>query len=89
MKRSAILLAATVVLLTASARARAATLDDLQQQIDTLNSQVKTLKEGGKTAESTAGNGSIKNIWNKTRFGGYGELDYVFRNLISTNLPPA
>lgn len=79
MKRSVLLLAATVVLLTAASRARAATLDDLQQQIDTLNSQVKSLKESGKAADSTTGEGSLKNIWNKTRFGGYGELDYIFR----------
>lgn len=78
MKRNALLLAATVVLLTA-ARARAATVDDLQKQIDTLNGQVKSLQESGKQVESSAGEGGLRNIWNKTRFGGYGELDYVFR----------
>ena len=66
------------ILALSFAQANAATLEELQQQIDSLNSQMKSLSEQQKAPESSAGDNSVKKIWDKTTIGGYGELSYRF-----------
>ncbi|HEY5974414.1 MAG TPA: porin [Geobacteraceae bacterium] len=76
MNRTFITMAAAVIMLMAVTTSRAATLDELQQQVDELGNQLKALK---KPAEGTGESGTLRGLWDRTRFGGYGELDYVFR----------
>lgn len=73
------------LLLASSAIGHAATIDELQQQIDSMNGEIKALKaaEADKkeaarkeTAKPDASAG--KSLLERTRFGGYGELDYIF-----------
>jgi hypothetical protein len=62
--------------------ARAATLEELQRQIDDLNGQMKELKDKENKRdiqETVSDDRYLKKAWDTTRFGGYGELDYVFR----------
>lgn len=56
--------------------ARAATVEELQQQVEELRNQVKAIKAPAPSAES-GGDGYAKKVWDSTRFGGYGELDYI------------
>ncbi|HEY6871242.1 MAG TPA: porin [Geobacteraceae bacterium] len=82
MKKLWTMIAAAALLCAAAAPSRAASLEELQKQIDDLNGQMKALSEkeaataavAAKTEESY-----LKKTWDKTRIGGYGELDYVFR----------
>lgn len=81
MKKTFVILAAMAILCSMAARARAATVEELQAQVDGLSSQVKALREkdAGKGEEAKNGDGYLKGVWDRTRIGGYGELDYVFR----------
>ena len=83
MKKRFIIPAAASILFSAVTMARAATVDELQRQLDDLSSQVKVLQaeKGSKPAPSTAqGEGALKKIWDRTRIGGYGELDYIMKS---------
>lgn len=85
-----ILTAVTTVMLTAPPlQAHAATNEELKQELDAIKSQIKALTttsqqkadEAIKPAPSTEtlSGGYIKQLADKTRFGGYGELNYIFR----------
>ena len=73
--------ALTAFLCAGAPTAWGATVDELQQQIETLGKEVQTLKESGagKGGSGREEESYLKKTWDKTRFGGYGELDYVFR----------
>jgi hypothetical protein len=76
------MLTVTLLLSASTIQARAGSLEDLQRQVDELNSQMKALeeKEKAKATPETPDNESyLKRTWDRTRFGGYGELDYIFR----------
>ena len=82
MKKALTLFATVTILAAAAAQSRAATVDDLQEQMNNLAGEVKALKSEA-AKEATLG---VKNrpdamgkILNKTNFGGYGEFDYIFR----------
>lgn len=81
MKKTFVILAAMTILCSMAAKASAAGIEELQKQVNDLISQVKALNEKGtgKGEEAKAGEGYLKGVWDKTRIGGYGELDYVFR----------
>jgi len=82
MKRFFTMLTVTLILSASTIPARAGSLEDLQKQVDDLNSQMNALKEKGKTVEapeSPDNESFMKRTWDRTRFGGYGELDYIFR----------
>lgn len=82
MKKMITLIATVTILAAATAQSRAATVDDLQKQMNELASEIKALKSetakeadlGGKTKQQT-----LNRLLNKTSFGGYGELDYIFK----------
>ncbi len=82
MKRPFTLFAAITILAMAAAQSRAATEDDLQKQVHELASEVKALKRDA-AKESTFNvkpqARAMSRILDKTTFGGYGELDYIFR----------
>lgn len=82
MKKTFTLIAAITILAAAVAQSRAATVDDLQKQVNDLAGEVKALK-GEAAKEAALGvktqPGAMRKILDKTRFGGYGELDYIFR----------
>jgi len=81
MKKTFVILAAMTILCSMAAKARAATVEELQAQVDDLSSQVKAIKSATADKPATdgkAGDGFLKKVWDKTRFGGYGELDYIF-----------
>jgi len=79
MKKTVFSIAAIVGLVTASL-AQADGLEDLQKQIDDLNGQVKSLKVKKEAPVPEKGKESYsKNPWERTTFGGYGELDYIFK----------
>jgi len=65
---AALLLASTTI-------GHATTIDELKRQIDSMNSEIKTLKAG--EAGKNEGN-AAKSLLERTHFGGYGELDYIF-----------
>lgn len=77
MKKQQFILA-TALCAALSATAQATTIEELQKQVDTLNSQVKAISESGKKPTAPSG-GIFKQVWEKTTFGGYGELDYIFK----------
>lgn len=65
-----------------AALACAASMEDLQKQLDELNSQVKAIKvdeADQRSGEAAPEDSYGRKVLEKTRFGGYGELDYVFR----------
>lgn len=84
-----IVLTATL-LLGSSAVGHATTIDELQRQIDSMGSEIKALKaaEAAKTAAGKTETAKTetarpdtftgKSLLERTRFGGYGELDYIF-----------
>ena len=76
MKKSFVLMAAVTILGSMASMARAATVEELQQQVEELRNQVKAIKAPAPSAES-GGDGYAKKVWDNTRFGGYGELDYI------------
>jgi hypothetical protein len=71
--------ALTALLCAAAPTAWGATVDELQQKVEELGKEVRTLKESGAAKSGTQEESYAKKVWDKTRFGGYGELDYVFR----------
>jgi len=82
MKNIFIALIVTLTLTASIIPASAGSLEDLQRQVDELNSQMKTLKEKENTKaipESSDDESYLKKTWDRTRIGGYGELDYIFR----------
>jgi hypothetical protein len=66
---------AVALLLSSSAIGHTTTIDELQSQIDSMSSEIKTLKSAG-AGKSEGYSG--KSLLERTHFGGYGELDYVF-----------
>lgn len=82
MKRPFITFAAAFALFAAATSAGAATLEELQKQVDELGGKIKAM-EKGKPAEGTPlakpEEGYVRQLWDRTRFGGYGELDYIFK----------
>jgi hypothetical protein len=83
MNRFFTMLTVTLLLSTAAIPARAGSLEDLQKQVDELNSQMKSLKEKEDAKPAPAPQpeeeGYLKKTWDRTRIGGYGELEYIFR----------
>lgn len=82
MKKTLYLGLACAALLAAAAPAWAGTVEELQRQVDELNDKVKALAEKNQPPTSTppASEGSyLKKVWDGTKIGGYGELDYIFR----------
>jgi hypothetical protein len=82
------LFAATAALLASTSIAGAATLEEMQKQIDDISAAMRVMqaekaKETEKAAQPAApsigGDGSLKKVWDKTTFGGYGELAYIFK----------
>ena len=84
MKKTWIMLVVVTLVCATSTIARAGSLEDLQKQVDELNSQMKALKEAeaakrAKDAKAVKSEQSYASqLLDKTRFGGYGELDYIF-----------
>lgn len=76
MKKSFVIMAALTILVSMASMSRAATVEELQQQLDELKSQVQAIKASPPPAEN-GGEGYLKKTWDRTRFGGYGELDYI------------
>ena len=82
MKKTFVVLAVMTILGAMASMARAATVEELQKQVDDLSSQIKAIRSTTADAPRVEGNGDdgyLKKVWDKTRIGGYGELDYVFR----------
>jgi len=84
MKRSFVLIAAAALLLSVTPKARAAaTNEELQKQMDELKTQMKSLGTQPPVAAADpvapGGTDNYKPFLDKTRFGGYGELNYIFR----------
>ncbi|GFE57573.1 outer membrane beta-barrel protein [Geobacter sp. AOG1] len=81
MKKLFTTLAVTTLLSATVPLAHASSLEELQQQVDDLNKQMQTMKEKEETkaTEPKAEDGYLKKTWDRTRIGGYGELDYLFR----------
>jgi hypothetical protein len=82
MKKFFTTFAVTVLLCATVTLASANSLEDLQKQVDDLNSQMQALKEKENAtaiAETKSEESYLKKTWDRTRIGGYGELDYVFR----------
>lgn len=75
MKKGCVIMAAATILGGMASMAGAATVEELQQQVDELKSQVQAIKSPPK-GEDKGGDGYLKKVWDRTRFGGYGELDY-------------
>jgi hypothetical protein len=87
-KRLLLTLVTAALICTTSTFARAGSLEELQKQVDDLNIQMKALREKeAATATATAAAEAVakkdenylKKTWDRTKIGGYGELDYVFR----------
>ena len=82
MKKTFVVLAVMTIFGAMASVARAATVEELQKQVDDLSSQVKAIRSTTADKpglEGNGGDGYLKKVWDKTRIGGYGELDYVFR----------
>ncbi|WP_298267608.1 porin [Geobacter sp.] len=82
MKKRFIIPAAASILLAAVTMARAATVEELQRRLDELSGQVETLRaeRAAPPAEpATRDEGYLKGVWDRTRIGGYGELDYIMK----------
>lgn len=82
MKKMFTLFATVAIMAAITTQSRAATVDDLQKQIDDISGEIKALKnEAAKNAtiDSKTQPNNMRRILNKTSFGGYGELDYIFR----------
>lgn len=75
--RIAMVSAVTAVVLGVGGGAFAGEIEDLQKQVSTLSEQVKALSEKEKKTETGDGGSYAKKVWQNTRFGGYGELDYT------------
>jgi opacity protein-like surface antigen len=80
MKKTMVALMAAVLVASAASGASAADIDDLKREVEELKGQVKSLSAPVKE-ERREGDGDsyLKKTWDRTRFGGYGELDYIFR----------
>lgn len=82
MKKLFATFAVTVLLCATVTLAGASSLEDLQKQLDDLNSQMQSLKDKQNATaitEAKAEESYLKRTWDRTKIGGYGELDYVFR----------
>jgi len=77
MKKHLITFTIATLLLIPPAMAQAASVEELQRQVEELNTQVKAIQAEGNA--NKAQEGYPKRVWDKTRFGGYGELDYIFK----------
>lgn len=79
MKKLSLMLATAAFLCATPGQSRAASLEELEKQINDLEGQVKTLREKETATTEKAGEGYLRKAWDKTRIGGYGELDYIFK----------
>ena len=71
-----------MLLLAAATTAQAASVEELEKQVEDLAAQVRAIKAaGGGTAANPGAKdeGAVKKALEQTRFGGYGELDYIFK----------
>lgn len=83
MKKPLSLLAIFTLLFSAAPFAQADTLEDLQQQIRELSAKVQALQEEKKPAQDTTpptDSSYGKKLWENTKIGGYGELDYISKS---------
>lgn len=83
MKKSLSMLATFALIFSAAPFAQADTLEDLQQQIRELSAKVQALQEEKKPAQDPAPAADPsygKKLWESTKLGGYGELDYISRS---------
>ena len=87
------LFAAAAALLASASLAGAATMEEMQKQIDDLSAAMRTMQaekaqeaDKGREADHAAkamppaqqeSTGYLKKVWDKTTFGGYGELNYI------------
>ncbi|MFZ3207619.1 MAG: porin [Geobacteraceae bacterium] len=70
-----------VLLLAAATAAQAASVEELEKQVEELAGQVRAIKATAGTAANPGAKdeGVVKKALEQTRFGGYGELDYIFK----------
>ena len=83
MKKSFSMLATFALIFSAATFAQADTLEDLQQQIRELSAKVQALQEEKKPTQDPApptDPSYRKKLWESTKIGGYGELDYISRS---------
>lgn len=83
MKKPLSLLAIFTLLFSAAPFAQADTLEDLQQQIRELSAKVQALQEEKKPAQDPTpptDSSYGKKLWENTKIGGYGELDYISKS---------
>jgi len=76
-----LIVAVTVMAVTAT-QSRAASVEELQKQLHEIANEVKALKSDAAKEPAPAEKNSLQTvnrILSKTSFGGYGELDYIFR----------
>ncbi|RQW77070.1 MAG: porin [Geobacter sp.] len=78
-KNSLLTCTVTAALLAVTTIAGATDLEMLQKQVEELNDKVKVLQKEKTAAAAPSEEGYAKKLWNGTRFGGYGELDAIFR----------
>ena len=83
MKKLTMALTAAALVACVAGGARAAEIDDLKRDVEELKGQVKSLAAPARAEKEEkaedAGESYLKKTWERTRFGGYGELDYAFR----------
>lgn len=87
-KKSVLTAIAVAVLATQTPAAQAATNDELRIELDAIKSQLKALTDASREKSDAAkplpstessGGGYVRQLADKVRFGGYGELNYIFR----------
>ena len=75
MQKMCSVFAMAALLLAVTGMARAADLETLQQQVNELNGKVKELTDKAAVVPDES---YLKKAWDRTKIGGYGELDYAF-----------
>ncbi|MDD2320817.1 MAG: porin [Geobacteraceae bacterium] len=82
MKSLIIMLIGTALCFSAAPMAQAETLNELEKQIKELNEKVLALQQEQKKEQDTDSQNKtsyMKQVWQNTKIGGYGELDYISR----------
>jgi hypothetical protein len=70
------------LLLAAATTSQAASVEELEKQVEELAGQVRAIKAAGGGSAASHGakdEGAVKKALEQTRFGGYGEFDYIFK----------
>lgn len=82
MSKRFITFAAATLLLSAASMSRAATVEELERKVQELDSQVKSLKTADtrRDEEDARQHSYLKRLYEKSSLGGYGELDYIFKD---------